>query len=96
MSVPLTQTEIGNNLKKLSGWGFLKNKISKEFQFADFKEALAFIVRVGFEAESQKHHPEIFNVYNKVCISLQTHDAGGKVTSKDIELARAIEAFNAA
>ncbi len=91
MSAPLTQTEIGNNLKKLLGWEFLENKLTKEFQFIDFKEALAFIVRVGMEAESKNHHPEIFNVYNKVSISLQTHDAGKKVTSKDVDLARAIE-----
>ncbi len=91
MSVPLTQTEIGNNLKKLFGWEFSKNKLIKEFQFVDFKEALAFIVQVGMEAESKNHHPEIFNVYNKVSISLQTHDAGKKVTSKDVDLARAIE-----
>jgi len=49
------------------------------------------MVRVGFEAEKQAHHPEWFNVYNRVEISLSTHDAGGKVTEKDILLAKAIE-----
>lgn len=88
---PLTHHEVEQHLKNLEGWTFSENKISKDFEFKNFKEALAFMIRVGFEAEAQVHHPEWVNVYNKVSISLSTHDAGGKVTEKDIKLARAIE-----
>lgn len=91
MSKALTESQINEHITELDGWTYADNKISKEFSFSDFKEALAFVVRVGFEAEDQVHHPEIFNVYNTVRISLQTHDAGDKVTQKDIDLAKAIE-----
>ncbi len=90
---PLSEQEIHSALTSLSGWGFDDDKLWKEFQFGDFKEALAFIVRVGVEAELQTHHPRIFNVYNTVTIGLQTHDAGNKVTQNDIDLAKAIEAI---
>jgi 4a-hydroxytetrahydrobiopterin dehydratase len=88
---PLSENEINDKLKELNGWDSEKNKISKKFEFKNFKEALAFLVRVGFEAESHGHHPEIFNVYNSVTIKLSTHDAGDKVTQKDFDLAKAIE-----
>ncbi len=87
----LSKNEIEQELKNLSGWTFEEDKISKEFEFENFKEAMAFMVKVGFEAEDQAHHPEWKNVYNKVSISLSTHDAGGKITEKDIRLAKAIE-----
>lgn len=88
---PLEIPQINEALKKLSDWSFENDKIGKEFEFKSFKEALAFIVRVGFEAESIQHHPELFNVYNTVKIELSTHDAGNKVTQKDLDLAKAIE-----
>lgn len=87
----LTDEQIKKELASLKGWSFNENQISKRFEFQDFKEALSFIVRVGFEAESLTHHPSLHNVYNTVTISLQTHDAGNKVTSNDIDLARVIE-----
>jgi len=90
---PLTNDQIQKELKKLSGWDFKDDKIHKEFSFSDFKTALSFIVRVGFDAEDQGHHPELFNVYNTINISLSTHDAGDKVTEKDINLAKAIDAI---
>ena len=74
-------------------WKEEDNKLKASFEFDDFKTALSFIVRVGFDAEDQGHHPELFNVYNSVSISLSTHDAGGKVTDKDINLAKAIDAI---
>ena len=52
---------------------------------------MAFFLRVSYEAEAMNHHPEIFNCYNRLEIGLNTHDAGGKVTDRDIELALAIE-----
>ncbi len=88
---PLSKAEIDEHLKTLKGWEFEENRIGKTFEFSDFKEALTFMVRVGFEAEAQGHHPEWYNVYKTVAIQLSTHDADGMVTEKDIKLARAIE-----
>ncbi len=88
---PLTQEQIEKELTKLEGWTFKDDKISRDFSFRDFKTAMGFIVRIAFEAEQQAHHPELYNVYNSVKISLATHDAGDKVTGKDIELAKAID-----
>ncbi len=90
---PLTEKQIQDELKNLKEWTFKDDKIHREFSFSDFKTALSFIVRVGFDAEDQVHHPEIYNVYNTVSISLSTHDAGDKVTEKDIKLAKAVDAI---
>ncbi len=90
---PLSKEEIEKALKQLPDWAHDDDKLWKKFEFSDFKEALAFIVRVGFESESLGHHPNLFNVYNQVTIGLQTHDAENKVTRKDVELATAIEAI---
>lgn len=67
------------------------NKLKKTFEFKDFTEAFAFMVRVAFLAESQGHHPNWSNVYNKVLIELTTHDQGNTVTEKDRRLAKAID-----
>lgn len=91
MMKPLSESEINEQLKTLNGWHFEENRIGKTFEFSNFKEALTFMVRVGFEAEAQGHHPEWYNVYKTVAIQLSTHDADGKVTEKDINLARAID-----
>lgn len=88
---PLSSDQIDKELEKLNGWSFSNDKIHKELTFSDFREAMGFMVRAGFEAEEQAHHPEWKNVYNTVSISLSTHDAGDKVTKKDIELASAID-----
>ena len=88
---PLNNEQIEQELENLNGWNFEDDTITKDFSFPDFKEAMAFMVRVGFEAEALVHHPDWSNVYNSVSISLSTHDAGGKVTEKDIKLAKAIE-----
>lgn len=89
----LSVTEIEEKLKDLEGWGYSDDKIFRQFEFENFREAVSFIVKVGFEAEELEHHPNIFNVYNRVEIALQTHDAGDKVTEKDFDLARAIQAL---
>lgn len=88
---PLSQKEIEQELENLDGWSFEDDTIKKDFSFPDFKEAISFMVRVGFEAEALVHHPDWSNVYNSVSITLSTHDAGDKVTEKDIKLAKAIE-----
>lgn len=77
-------------LEKLKDWHFKENAIEKDFKFKNFTQALGFIVQVGVLAEKMNHHPELFNVYSKVSIRLNTHDSGG-VTSKDFELATQIE-----
>ncbi|PKH66240.1 4a-hydroxytetrahydrobiopterin dehydratase [Flavobacterium sp. ALD4] len=77
-------------LKDLKDWKFNDNGIEKKLVFKNFSEALGFIVQVGLLAEKQGHHPELFNVYNKVNIRLSTHDANG-LTDKDFNLAKAID-----
>lgn len=83
-------TTIEPELKQLKDWKFDNNAIEKQFVFKNFTQALAFIVQVGFLAEKQNHHPELQNVYNKVTLKLNTHTENA-VTSKDIDLAKAID-----
>ncbi len=66
------------------------NKMSRSFEFKDFIEAFGFLSKVAILSEKHNHHPEIFNVYNRVKISLNTHDAGDIVTEKDHKLAAEI------
>jgi 4a-hydroxytetrahydrobiopterin dehydratase len=91
---PLTPTEIDAALRELPGWHRDGDALTKEFKFGSFREALSFMVRVGFEAEAADHHPDWTNVYNRVAVRLNTHDAGGKVTAKDVALARKIQAIS--
>jgi len=84
---------IVKELESLKDWSYVDNAIEKKFQFKDFNAALGFIVQVGLLAEKKNHHPELFNVYNKVNIRLATHDANG-VTDKDIALAKAIDTIS--
>ncbi|MBC6994996.1 4a-hydroxytetrahydrobiopterin dehydratase [Neolewinella lacunae] len=72
-------------------WTETNNALHAEFTFGDFTEAFAFMTRVAFAAEAAGHHPEWTNVYNRVRISLSTHDAGNTVTDKDHALAAAID-----
>ena len=80
------------NLEDLCGWEFLENpdKIKKTFLFKDFNEAFGIMGRIALKAEAMNHHPEWFNVYNRLEITLTTHDCGG-VSQKDIDLATFIE-----
>ena len=82
--------EVSPMLLNLNDWQFNSDGIEKKFQFKNFTEALGFIVKVGVISEKMNHHPELFNVYNKVNIRLTTHDASG-VTDKDIKLASEID-----
>ncbi len=80
-------------LKALKGWTKVEGErdaILKTYKFADFKTAFAFMSGAALKAEQMDHHPEWFNVYNKVDVTLATHDAGG-VTDKDVELAKFME-----
>ena len=76
-------------LERLEGWRAVdgRDAIAKAYGFADFKTAFGFMTRVALKAEQMDHHPEWFNVYNKVNVVLATHDANG-VTDKDVELAQ--------
>ncbi len=81
-------------LGALSGWSELpgRDALAKSFKFADFNAAFAFMTRVALKAEAMDHHPEWFNVYNKVDIVLSTHDAGG-LSALDVEMAKFIDAI---
>ncbi len=89
----LSLEDIENGLMTLPGWSFENDSLIKEFLFDDFVQAMGFIVQVGIEAEKSGHHPELFNVYNKVIITLRTHDVGNKVSDKDLGLASKIESL---
>ena len=91
MAKPLDLAEIATALAALPGWAREGDALAKTFKFGNFREAMSFMVRVSFEAEAMDHHPDWTNVYNRVAIRLNTHDAGGKVTAKDVELARKIQ-----
>lgn len=88
---PLSDNEIQDALRDLDGWTFQDDAIHKTYEFADFKEAMSFIVHMAFYAEEANHHPELENVYNTVDLTFTTHDAGGKVTQLDIDLAKTID-----
>lgn len=72
-------------------WQARDNRLVREFRFANFQEAFTFMTRVAFIAEQMNHHPAIYNTYNYVRLELNTHDSGDVVTSKDHDLARAID-----
>jgi 4a-hydroxytetrahydrobiopterin dehydratase len=87
MSKPLTSEEITAACAKLPGWTFERDTLTKTFKFGSFREAMSFMGRIAFEAEELNHHPDWSNVYNRVVVRLNTHDAGNKVTANDVELA---------
>ena len=83
-------------LSRLKGWSEVagRDAITKKFVFADFNQAFGFMTRVALAAEKLDHHPEWFNVYKTVEVTLSTHDAGG-LTELDVKLAEAMEKFAA-
>ncbi len=82
----LTPEEIRSTLSQLDGWRLDDGKLCREFVFADFVEAIGFMVRSAFWAEWMNHHPEWRNVYRTVRVELQTHDVGG-ISQLDVDLA---------
>ena len=72
-------------------WEESNNKLRKEFKFKDFIEAAAFITKVSIVSEKNNHHPEIYNIYNKVIIDLCTHDKENQITLKDYILAKELD-----
>lgn len=86
----LSDDEVGSELAKLrGGWTIVKGKLNHTFEFADFNAAFGFMTRVAMEVEKLNHHPEWFNVYNRVKIELVTHDVGG-ISNFDFKLAHTI------
>ena len=88
----LTDPEREAALEALPGWSLSADGLAleRELRFADFNAAFGFMTRVAIEAEKADHHPEWFNVYNRVDITLTTHDAGG-LSARDVALARFID-----
>ncbi|MBM3905938.1 MAG: 4a-hydroxytetrahydrobiopterin dehydratase [Thaumarchaeota archaeon] len=86
----LSDEQIKIELESLNGWTIKNGKLHKDFVFSDFVEAFSFMTKVALHAEKMNHHPEWFNVYNRITIDLMTHDAGG-ITQNDVELAKFIE-----
>ena len=90
----LTKTEVTQKLKRLSGWKMVKgrNAITKTFKFKDFMQAFGWMTAMAIYAEKKDHHPEWFNVYNRVEVTLATHDCGG-ISTNDIEMAEAMDEY---
>jgi len=84
--------EIEKELKDMPGWTIVEGKLHKEFQFDDFNQAFGFMTRAAMHIEKMNHHPEWFNVYNKLIVDLTTHDAGG-ITENDIKLAKTLNSL---
>lgn len=88
----LTETELSEALASLPEWRIAAGKLHREYQFPDFVHAFAFMSASAMEIEKLNHHPEWFNVWNRVAVDLTTHDSGG-ITAKDVELARVLDRF---
>jgi 4a-hydroxytetrahydrobiopterin dehydratase len=86
----LDPEELASTLQQLPGWTVSNGKLHREFQFADFPHAIGFMTTAAVYIEKKNHHPEWFNVYNRVTVDLTTHDSGG-ITSNDVELARLLD-----
>ena len=88
----LSEEEITKELSNLPGWKIVEGKLHKDFQFDDFIQAFGFMTRAALHIEKMNHHPEWFNVYNKLRVDLTTHDAGG-ITDNDINLAKTLNSL---
>ena len=91
--VKLTDEEIKKELANLPGWSVVNGKLHKDFVFKNFIEAFGFMTKAALHIEKMNHHPEWFNVYNKLKVDLTTHDAGG-ITQNDINLARTLNSLS--
>jgi 4a-hydroxytetrahydrobiopterin dehydratase len=90
----LSKPEIASALRGIEGWTLAKGKLHRDYQFADFVHAFGFMATAALIIEKMGHHPEWFNVYNRLSVDLTTHDAGG-ITKKDVDLARELETLAA-
>ena len=89
----LSDEQIRRELANLPGWSVINGKLHKEFTFKSFIEAFGFMTTSALHIEKMNHHPEWFNVYNKLKVDLVTHDAGG-ITQNDIDLARTLNSLS--
>ena len=90
--MPLGEEQIRNALVELDAWELREGKLYRQLQFEDFNAAFAFMTRVALLAEKSDHHPEWFNVYNRVEVWLVSHDEGG-ISQRDLGMARSIEQY---
>jgi 4a-hydroxytetrahydrobiopterin dehydratase len=88
----LTDKEITEAIAKLPEWKVVDGKLNRAFKFDSFVDAFTFMTKVAFAADKMEHHPELFNVYNRVVIHLATHDVDG-ISNLDIELAKKISSL---
>jgi len=88
----LSDEEIQRELNNLSGWSVQNGKLHKMFVFKDFIKAFSFMTTAALHIEKMNHHPEWFNVYNKLIVDLTTHDAGG-ITQNDVDLAKILNSI---
>lgn len=86
----LSETEVETRLRDLPLWSLERGRLRREFRFTDFIGAFGFMARLALIAEKMDHHPDWSNVYNRVVVELETHDAGG-LTRLDFELAQAAD-----
>jgi 4a-hydroxytetrahydrobiopterin dehydratase len=86
----LSEPEVQSALADLPGWSVTNGKLHREYKFQDFTYAFGFMATAATAIEKRNHHPEWFNVYNRVTIDLTTHDSGG-ITANDTELAALLE-----
>jgi len=86
----LSDIDVENGLRTLPGWSLSNGKLHREYKFADFIHAFGFMATSAIAIEKKNHHPEWFNVYNRVVVDLTTHDAGG-ISQKDFDLARMLD-----
>ncbi len=96
MMTPISDANIQTALADLRGWSHEGHALVREYACDSFESAIAFVVRIGFEAARADHHPELFNVYSTLRLRLTTHDAGDRVTQRDLDLAHAIEPLSLA
>lgn len=87
----LSADQIQEGLKNLPGWEYKDDKISKQFEFNDFMDALGFINNLAPYFEENDHHPDMHIMYSKILFELQRFDVGGKVTDRDLQVAGEIE-----
>jgi len=90
--IRLSPEKISEELKNLPGWSIKDEKLHRDFEFESFNQAFGFMTRSAMEIEKMNHHPEWFNVYNRLTVDLMTHDAGG-ITQNDVELAKILNSL---
>lgn len=86
----LSHEQISERLQNLSGWQLVHEKLHKEYQFESFVSCFGFMTKVALLAEALQHHPEWFNVYNRLTVDLSTHDVGG-ISARDFQLAQEMD-----